>query len=112
MIPEFIVKQKTHIIYGIILLIILGVGYNLLSSKPKEIIKTLTVTKEVVKNVVQTRTQFIDRKIEVKSKDGTDTITTEHIVNDSNTVSKTKLDETISKKEVEKFLSKYSLTVL
>jgi LPS O-antigen subunit length determinant protein (WzzB/FepE family) len=103
-------NQKTHIIYIAILLGVIGVAYNLLSNKPKEIIKTQVVTKVETKEVKVATNTVTHRVTQTKKLDGEIVTETEDIVDKGVTTSKDKENLSITKTEVQKFLSKYTLS--
>lgn len=108
----FLKEQKTHLIYIAVIFLILAVGYNLVSSKPKEIITTQIQTKLVDRNIVKTKTQYIDRIIVKKDVNGTITTTTEKERDRDTSVDKSKLQtKNISKTEIIN-VSHYTLGVL
>jgi len=111
MIPA-ITNNKTHIIYGVVIALILGAGYTLLSRKPKEVIKTEIITKEVAKNVIVYKDRIINRTIVTKKKDGTEITVTENITDKGTIIDKSKEQTTVTKQEVDKFLSKYTIQAL
>lgn len=108
---QFLKDQKTHIMYGIIILALAGFTYNLFIRKPAEIIKTITETKVVNKNVVKTQVKYVDRVITKTEKDGTITTTTEHTVTDNTFTDKTKSADMFVSKTTTIYLSRYSLEV-
>jgi hypothetical protein len=85
--------------------------YN--TKKPKEIIKTVIETKEVVKYVYKKDTTQIDRVIRKNHIDGTSTTVVERIRNKSNMVSKSKEKKDISiSKSITTSLPSYHFSVL
>lgn len=110
-ITSFVKEQKTHITYGLILIGLTAVGYNLLSRKPKEVIKTVVETKIVNRDVVKTKTQYVDRVIVKTDKDGGTTTTTEHVVTDGSSTDKTKSQALFISQTTTKYLSRYSLDI-
>jgi len=112
MLKEFIVNQKTHIIYVIVLLVVAGVGYNLLSRKPKEIIKTETKIVEVAKDVVKVEKVFVDKIIVTKKRNGDVITETDKSRIEEQTVDKSHSVATVTKTEVVKFMSRYSIDVM
>jgi len=108
----WISNQKTHIIYIILIVICLGVGYNLLSRKPKEIIKTLVETKVVIKEVEKEKKIFVDRVTTIKKINGDVITIKDNSRKEERILAKTSEAVTISKTEVIKFLSSYSVDVM
>lgn len=108
---KFIQEQKTHIIYGVIMIGLAAVGYNLLSSKPKEVVKTVVETKIVNRDVVKTQVKYVDRVIVKTEKDGTTTTTTEHVVTDGSISDKSKSQQKFVSQTTIKYLSRYSLEI-
>ncbi len=102
--------QKTHIIYGTILLTVVLAGYRLFHREPVETIKTVTQVQYVNRDVVRVQKQFIDRVIVKKEKNGTTITTTEHVHNDNSTVDKTKTLDKLTTTEINSYLAKYSFS--
>lgn len=119
-IVSILTNNKTHIIYGVLILVLVSICYNFFRQKPKEIIKTLTETKiekQIVnRDVVKTQTVYVDRVIETKKANGDVITETQHVRKDSDTKDKTKIKDSqemvISKTEVIKFLSSYTIDVM
>jgi hypothetical protein len=107
-----LVEQKTHILYGVIIVVIASVAYHLISAKPKEIIKTQIETKVVNNDVVKTQTVFVDRVITTKKTNGDIITEVDHSHITDEFIDKTSSKDTISKTEVIKFLSSYSIDVM
>lgn len=108
---SFIKDQKTHVIYGLLIVGLVAVGYNLLSSKPREITKTITQTKVVNRDVVRTQKQYVDRVIVKTEKNGETTTTTEHVVTDGSSIDKSKSQSLFTKSTQISYLSRYSLDI-
>lgn len=116
---EFLGSQKTHIIYGIVILVLILIGYELFSRKPTTITQTKTVIQTVVKTVVQKvlvhSNVVTNRTIQTKKPDGTIVTETDKIVDKTTTKSDTRknsiINTAISEKTVTSFLSKYTLSV-
>lgn len=112
MMKQFIVNQKTHIIYGILLVVLGSIAFHLFSSKPKEIIKTEIKTKIVYRDVIKEKKVYVDKTTTIKKKNGdvvtiVDNSTSENIVYD-----KTKSEDTVSKSEVQRFMSSYTIDLM
>ena len=115
-----LLNNKTHIIYVTVIAALLLVSYFLLSRKPKEIIKTEVVTKietkVVTKDVIKTQKVYVDRIKEIKKSNGDIITETTHSYSDNeikdNSKSKNYTKDVVSKQEVIKFLSNYTLDVM
>ena len=108
---EFLKSQKTHLLYIIAIVVILGVGYNLFSRKPKEVVKTVIETKYVNRNIVKTEKQYVDRVIVTKAPDGTTTTTTEKVTTADTSVDKSRAGSSYISKTSTSYLSRYSLDI-
>lgn len=105
----FLKNQKTHVFYVFLILALFGIGSWLFKTHPREIIKTVTQTKVVNRDVVKVQKQYIDRVIVDKKKDGDVVTTTEHVSNDDTTTDKSKIATTFISKTDIKYLSRYTL---
>lgn len=108
----WLLDQKLHLIYCSIVIICLVIGYNLLNRKPKEIIKTVTITKVVTKEVEKEKLVYTDRITTIKKANGDIVTISDKSHTDMKILAKTSEVDKISKTEVIKFLSKYSIDVL
>ncbi len=105
-------NQKTHIIYGLIILGIIAGAYSLFVTHPKTITKTEVVTKVVNKTQVVHDHITTTKYITLKKKDGS--VLTEKIVSKDtsliNSSSTSNFSET--KTETRTNQSKYSLSII
>lgn len=119
-ITDTLVKQKTHIIYGVVILVLCSVGYHFFSKTPSEIIKTKVETKIetkiVNKDVVRTKTVFVDKVKETKKANGDVIVETSHIRSSDDTKDKSTIKDdlksTVTTTEVIKFMKRYSIDVM
>jgi hypothetical protein len=108
---SFIQAQKTHVIYGVLIVGLVAIGSFFLSRKPTEVVKTVTKTNTVDRNIVQTKVQYVDRVIVKKDANGSITTTTEHIGTDDTTTDKSRLKSTFASTEKTSYLTRYSLGI-
>lgn len=98
-----------------IVLIVTNIIFFIIYStkKPKEIIKTVTETKEVIKYVYKENTTQVDRVIRKKYHNGTSVTVVERVRDKSNLVSESKKEKDISvSKSITKYLPSYQISVL
>ena len=113
-------EQKTHIIYGVVIVLLASVAYHFLVRKPTEIIKTKVETrietKVINRDVLKTRIVYIDKVIQTKKTNGDVVTETDHTLSEYNVTDKSKstdtIKDTISQKEVIKFMNNYSVDVM
>lgn len=117
---SFLQAQKTHIIYGAVILVLTGVAYRLFVRQPATITQTKVVTQVVIKTVIQRvlvhDNVVTNRVTETKKPDGTDTKVTETVVDrsvsQSSKYNKNTQQSSVSTQTVTSFLAKYTLTVM
>lgn len=119
-----LINQKTHIIYGVIIVLIASLAYHFFKKDPEKIITTVTKTdvkiQTVEKIVTKDRIVYRDRHIvTVTTKANGDIITrTEDNKEHSITKTKDKARTTIKEKQtetkqvVETFMKNYSIEVM
>lgn len=112
MLPEFIRNNKSHIVYILLLIGVLGVGYNLFSRKPKEIIKTEFKEKIVYRDVIKEKKIYVDRTITITKANGDVIVKTDKSKSRTKVADKKETSTTVSKVEVQKFLSRYTVDVM
>lgn len=105
--------MEKKIVIGLILSGLgLGVAYSILNQKPKEVVVTKTVTVETLKyvdRVVLVKNNVVsDKTTTVKAKDGTETVTTEHIIDMSTSQDKSKEEDSQKSEETDKKLTSYA----
>ncbi len=106
---KFMKEQKTHIVYIVVILVILALGYTLLVPKPAEVIKTVSKAQIQNNNIVTTRKQQIDRTTVKKDKDGDITTVVEHIVDSDVSIDKSKSKSTFESKTQIIYKPRYTL---
>ncbi len=116
----FLSAQKTHIIYGLVIVGLLGVSYRLFVRKPETIVQTKVETKVVT--IVQTKLVKVHdnivthKKIVTTKKDGTKIVETDSSVNKSvsDTSQKVSKSDTLSltQQTVTSYAPNYTLSVL
>lgn len=115
-----LLNQKTHIIYGVIIILIASVAYHFFKKDPEKIVTTLTKIVTQVKTVEQIVTKdkivYVDRTITTHKKDGDIIVEVDHehdaIVTHSDTKSTQKVIESVTKQTVTTFMKNYSLEVM
>lgn len=106
---DFLKKYQIHFWYIFAIIGLFAIGYNLFVSHPKEIVKTVTMTQYVDRNIVKTQKQVVDRTIVKKDSDGSVTTTTEHITDSDKSTDKSKIDTKFISKTDVSYLSRYTL---
>jgi len=96
-----LLEQKTHIIYGVIIVLIGSVAYHFFKKDPEIITKTLTK----IQTVTQDKVVYVDRVIITKKKNGDVIREVDHQHSDT----KTKDVATTTQKEVQSFMKNYSI---
>jgi hypothetical protein len=91
--------MKYSIFFIIIIVVNIVVWFYINSLRPKEIVKTVTETKEVIKYVYKEDNTQIDRVIRKKYRNGTSVVTVERVRDKSNMVSESEEDKKISVSE-------------
>ncbi len=109
---EKINNQKTHIIYGVALLLVSSVAYHFFKKEPGVITKTLTKVETKIQTVTKDRIVYVDRTIVTKEKNGTVITEVDHEHSDTTTHKDTKTVTAVTEKTVETFLKNYSIEAL
>ena len=103
-----IYNQKTHIIWGLVVVAIASVAYHFFKKDPVTLTKTQVQTVEKV--VSKDRIVYVDRTTTTHKKNGDVIVTVEH-VNDSTKLD-SKTNSQLSQKIVESFMKNYSISVM
>ncbi len=115
-----VINQKTHIIYGIVIVLIASVAYHFFKKDPEKIVTTLTKVEtkiqQVEKIVTKDRIVYKDRTITTHKKNGDVIVEVDHEHSDtkvaSNTQSKTQSQTVVQKTVVESFMKNYSIEAM
>lgn len=115
-----IVNQKSHIIYGVIILIVASVAYHFFKKDPEKIVTTLTKTvtqvQTVDKIVNKDRIVYVDKTITTRKKNGDVIVEVDHANSDTKTdttvQSKTETQTMVSKTTVQTFMKNYSIEAM
>lgn len=119
-ITSFLSTQKTHIIYGGIILVVASIAYHFFKKDPEVITKVLTkvVTQvqTVEKVVTKDKIVYVTRTITTHKKDGDVIVEVDHEKDDTevhkNVASTTKTQSTVTEKTVESFMKSYSIEAM
>jgi hypothetical protein len=109
---DFIRNNKSHITYILLIVGVIVIGYNLLSRKPKEIIKTEFKEKIVYRDVVKEKNVYVDRTTTVTKANGDVIVTTDKTRSNERVDDKQRISDITVNTEVQKFLSRYSVDAM
>lgn len=120
MILQTLNSQRTHIIYGAIILMIGSLAYHFFKKDPEKIVTTLTKTETKIQTVDRIvnkdRIVYIDRTITTHKANGDVVVEVdkEHADTKTNSDTKIKIQDTtlVSKTSVESFMKNYSVETL
>lgn len=115
-----ILSQKTHIIYGIIIVLIASVAYHFFKKDPEIITKTLTKVQTKIQTVTKVVTKdkivYVDRTITTHKVNGDTIVEVDHEHSDTATKAdidtKTKTQTTVISKTTESFMKNYSIEAM